>query len=165
MQKNSSQLGFLFIKPSNFSPFSYLEILRFSLSQALVHFYPLAGQLGTVPNHADHCCIHVDCSKGPGARLIHASAHNLTMLQVLRPNLDVPKVVRSFFDLVEVRINHDSHTRPLLSVQVTEIHDGVFLGVGFNHSIVDGISTFHFSTSVVSYFYGNAIVFDSSATR
>ncbi|KAK9750585.1 hypothetical protein RND81_02G207200 [Saponaria officinalis] len=140
-----SQLGFLIIKPSNFSPFSYYEILRNSLSKALVHFYPLAGQLVTVPNHADHsCCIHVECSKGLGARLIHASAHNLTMLQVSRPNLDVLKV-----------INHDGRTRPLLSVQVTEIHDGVYLGpyfkdsfiqytLCFNHSIVDGISAFHF---------------------
>ncbi|KAL9226994.1 hypothetical protein vseg_002744 [Gypsophila vaccaria] len=136
------ELGFLFSKPSSFSLLSYLEKLRFSLSQALVHFYPLAGQLVTVPNHSDNSCyIYVDCTMGPGARLIHASALDLTVLQVSRPNLDV---VRSFFDLGQIRKNHDGHTRPLLSVQLTELSDGVFLGICFNHSVVDGTSAFHF---------------------
>ncbi|XP_074306585.1 uncharacterized protein LOC141641837 [Silene latifolia] len=43
---DNSQPGYLYAKPpSNFTPSSYLELLRSSLSQTLVHFYPLAGRL------------------------------------------------------------------------------------------------------------------------
>ncbi|XP_074300782.1 putative acetyltransferase At3g50280 [Silene latifolia] len=143
---DTAQLGYIYAKPpSNSIPSSYLESLKSSLSQALVHFYPLAGRLVTVPNLSDHSCyVYVDCNIGPGARFIHASAHDVSMIHVLSLDSDFAKVVRSFFDLGEVSINYDGHTRPLLSVQVTELYDGVFFGICFNHSIVDGVSLHHF---------------------
>ncbi|KAH9625073.1 hypothetical protein KSS87_010563 [Heliosperma pusillum] len=143
---DNSQPGYLYTMPSNFTPSSYLELLRISLSRALVHFYPLAGRLVSVPNQSEHSCyMYVDCSKGSGARFIHASAFDLTMAQVLNPDVNASKLIQSLFDLGEASINHDGHTRPLLSVQVTELKDGVFLGVCYNHSVVDGTSLFHFN--------------------
>ncbi|KAI3906072.1 hypothetical protein MKW92_019091 [Papaver armeniacum] len=41
-------------------------------------------------------------------------------------------------------INHDGHTVPLLSVQVTELIDGYFIGCSVNHAVVDGNSFYHF---------------------
>ncbi|XP_074300777.1 putative acetyltransferase At3g50280 [Silene latifolia] len=140
-----AQIGFLYSKPSNFTPSSYLKLLISSLSRALVHFYPLAGRLVSVPNQFDHSSyIYVDSSKGPGARFIHASSHDVTMSQVLNPEAEFTSVFRSFFELGKTSINHDGHTEPLLSVQVTELNDGVFFGICFNHSVVDGVSIYHF---------------------
>ncbi|KAF5804519.1 putative shikimate O-hydroxycinnamoyltransferase [Helianthus annuus] len=56
---------------------------------------------------------------------------------------DVPLVVHSFFDLNDA-INHDGHTLPLLSIQVTELTDGIFIGGSVNHLVADGTSFSHF---------------------
>ncbi|XP_074309560.1 putative acetyltransferase At3g50280 [Silene latifolia] len=142
---HNAQLGYLYSKPSNFTPSSYLKHLQLSLSQSLIYFYPLAGQLITVPNPHDHSCyVHVDCLTGPGVRLVHASAHELSMDHVVGPGLDVPEFVRELFDFGETSINHDGHTRALLSVQVTELKDGVFIGFCVNHVVIDGTSVLHF---------------------
>lgn len=53
-------------------------------------------------------------------------------------------VVRSFFDYNEEAINYDGHKKPLLSVQVTELLDGVFVACSINHAISDGTSYWHF---------------------
>ncbi|KAI9070571.1 hypothetical protein K1719_047465 [Acacia pycnantha] len=41
-------------------------------------------------------------------------------------------------------LNHDGHTLPLLSVQVTELIDGVFIGCTMNHCLGDGTSYWRF---------------------
>ncbi|KNA06369.1 hypothetical protein SOVF_181650, partial [Spinacia oleracea] len=58
----------------------------------------------------------------------------------------------SFFDLGEKTVNYDGHTRPLLSIQVTELLDGVFIGFTMNHSIADGISLWHFISTLSEIF-------------
>lgn len=141
------QKGLLFIKPSplhnqEYSTEKFLKSLKDSLSLTLVHFYPLAGQLATEINKNQHeCLVFVDCNKGPGARFIYATL-DMTISDILFPT-DVPPVVQSFFDH-DRAINHDGHIRPLLSVQVTELVDGVFIGCSMNHAIVDGTSYWHF---------------------
>ncbi|KMS94817.1 hypothetical protein BVRB_015060 [Beta vulgaris subsp. vulgaris] len=121
-----------------------LEKLKHSLSLALVHFYPLAGRFATRKYPDEHACsVFVDCTKGPGARLIHASAVDVTISDIMS-SIDVPIIVRSFFELGEKMVNHDGHTRALLSIQVTELLDGVFIGFTMNHSVVDGTSFIHF---------------------
>ncbi|CBI19490.3 unnamed protein product, partial [Vitis vinifera] len=52
-------------------------------------------------------------------------------------------IIQSFFDHDRV-INHDGHTLSLLSIQVTELVDGIFIGCSINHSMVDGTSFWHF---------------------
>uniref|UniRef100_A0A803MJ00 HXXXD-type acyl-transferase family protein n=2 Tax=Chenopodium quinoa TaxID=63459 RepID=A0A803MJ00_CHEQI len=143
------QNGLLFIKPSHvngqvFSIHSFLESLKESLSHTLVHFYPLAGQLVIQTDDDQHeCRIYVDCNKGPGAWFSHASALDITVSDILSPN-DVPLVVRSFFYYNEATVNYDGHTKPLLSVQVTELLDGVFIACSINHVVADGTSYWHF---------------------
>ncbi|MBA0693462.1 hypothetical protein Goari_003834 [Gossypium aridum] len=103
--------------------------LKQSLSIALIHFYPLAGRFATKieQNPRSH---FVDCNNSPGAKVIHAA------VDISVPDIDSPTyvllVVQSFFDH-EGAINYDGHTRPLLSIQVTELVNGVFIGQGDNN--------------------------------
>lgn len=136
------QTGLLFSKPQLYSIESLLESLKDSLSLTLVHFYPLAGQLSTQVNEDRHeSLVFVDCNKGPGAKFTHATLE-MTISDILPPT-DVPLLVQSFFDLNKA-MNHDGHTLPLLSVQVTELLDGIFIGVSMNHVLVDGTSYWNF---------------------
>ncbi|KAB1220185.1 hypothetical protein CJ030_MR3G017009 [Morella rubra] len=116
--------------------------LKRSLSVTLVDFYPLAGRLVTKKGeNPPSCLISVDCAGGPGARFIHA-ALDMTISDILSP-VDVPSVVQSFFDH-DRALNYDGQTMPLLSIQVTELEDGIFLGCSMNHCIADGTSYWHF---------------------
>ncbi|XP_010677339.2 uncharacterized acetyltransferase At3g50280 [Beta vulgaris subsp. vulgaris] len=141
------QKGLLFTKPSNLNdqPFSihtFLQNLKDSLSLTLVHFYPLAGQLATQIDEDQHkCLVFVDCNKGPGARFIHATL-DMTISDLLSPT-DVPLVVQSFFDH-DKNVNHDGHFKSLLTIQVTELLDGIFIGCSMNHALGDGTSFWHF---------------------
>ncbi|CDP11972.1 unnamed protein product [Coffea canephora] len=143
---NYIQKGLLFAKPPAFDRENQmedlLEKLKDSLALALDHFYPLAGRLATLKqeNPAIYS-IYVDCNNSPGASLVHASL-NSTIDDILSP-IDVPEIVQSFFDH-DRAINHDGHTRPLLTIQVTELTDGIFIGCSINHMIVDGTAFWHF---------------------
>ncbi|KAF5468232.1 hypothetical protein F2P56_012400 [Juglans regia] len=120
-----------------------LDRLKRSLSLTLVHFYPLSGRLVTEMNGSQpSCLIFVDCNHSPGAKFIHAAV-DVKVSDILSP-IDVPSsTVQSFFDL-DKAVNFDGHTLPLLSIQVTELKDGIFIGCSMNHSIADGNSFWHF---------------------
>ncbi|XP_074283733.1 putative acetyltransferase At3g50280 [Silene latifolia] len=141
------QKGLLFTKPSHakdeeFSTQEFVESLKQSLSLTLVHFFPLAGQFATNVDEERHeSLVFVDCKKGPGVRFIHASL-DMSISYILSPT-DVPLVVQSFFDHHKA-VNHDGHTRPLLSVQITELIDGIFIGCSASHAVIDGTSYWHF---------------------
>lgn len=140
------QKGLLFAKPPTFDGENQmkdlLEKLKDSLSLTLDHFYPLAGRLATLKQENPPIySIYIDCANSPGARFIHASL-NSTMDDILSP-IDVPEIVQSFFDH-DRAINHDGHTRSLLTIQVTELIDGIFIGCSINHMVVDGTSFWHF---------------------
>ncbi|CAI9115813.1 OLC1v1016814C1 [Oldenlandia corymbosa var. corymbosa] len=140
------QKGLLFAKPPSSNSDAQMQDLllklKESLSLTLVHFYPLAGRLATLKQENPPIyTIFVDCNNSPGARFIHASV-DLTIADILSPT-DVPVIVQSFFDHHKA-INHDGHTLSLLSIQVTELKDGIFIGCSANHMLVDGTSYWHF---------------------
>uniref|UniRef100_A0A7C9ANH0 Shikimate O-hydroxycinnamoyltransferase n=1 Tax=Opuntia streptacantha TaxID=393608 RepID=A0A7C9ANH0_OPUST len=146
-----SQKGLLFMKPKIgqdglFSMDQLLRSLKDSLALTLVHFYPLAGQLSTIVDNDRHrSLVFVDCNKGPGVRFVHATV-DLKVSDILSSSAGChsQSVVRCFFDHNNGEVNYDGHTRPLLTVQVTELVDGVFIGCSMNHVIVDGTSFWHF---------------------
>ncbi|KAH9623650.1 hypothetical protein KSS87_007600, partial [Heliosperma pusillum] len=113
------QRGLVFSnQPKNIQ--SFIENLKKSLSISLIDFYPLTGQLTTVKLDGENSrWVYVDCEKGPGARVIHASAKDVSVADVVGP-VDVPFIIQSFFDLGVEGVNYDGHNRPLLSIQVTE---------------------------------------------
>ncbi|CAJ1973400.1 unnamed protein product [Sphenostylis stenocarpa] len=142
------QKGLLFKKPpsphANQRDFiqNLLEKLKHSLSLTLSHFYPLSGCLVThKTEHPPFYSVFVDCTNNFGARFIHATI-DMTISDILSPD-DVPPIVHSFFDH-DRALNHDGHTMPLLSIQVTELLDGVFMGCSMNHAIGDGTSFWNF---------------------
>ncbi|KNA20119.1 hypothetical protein SOVF_055190 [Spinacia oleracea] len=66
----------------------------------------------------------------------------MTISDILSPTY-VPVVVQSFFDHHRA-VNHDGHSMSLVTVKVTELIDGVFIGCSVNHAVVDGTSFWHF---------------------
>ncbi|XP_031483833.1 uncharacterized acetyltransferase At3g50280-like [Nymphaea colorata] len=130
------QQGLVYPKP----PIKFddaVQRLRDSLSECLVHFYPLAGRLATDPETT----VFVDCNDA-GAQFVVAACHGISVAD-LTADGDVPGAVRSFFPLTGA-LNHDGHSLPLLAVQITALADGMFIGCSFNHSIADGESMWHF---------------------
>lgn len=151
------QKGLLFTKPpevydqEDFIK-TLLDNLKHSLSLTLVHFYPLAGRMKTLTTqNPPSCVVFVDCNDSPGAKFIHA-ALDLSIADILSPTY-VPLVVQSFFDH-DRAINHDGHTRSLLSIQVTELVDGIFIGCSINHSLGDGTSFWNFFNAWSEIFQG-----------
>nr|XP_043620060.1 uncharacterized acetyltransferase At3g50280-like [Erigeron canadensis] len=159
---NYSQKGLLFAKPenqnNNFSISVFLGDLKTSLSTTLTHFYPLAARLASrIQQDKDPLnsyVIYIDPNNSPGVKFIHAKT-DATISDVLNP-IEVPTIVRSFFDLNNA-ISHDGHTLPLLSVQVTELADGIFIGGSVNHVIADATSFWHFMNSWNEIFKSGAI--------
>ncbi|XP_057532538.1 uncharacterized acetyltransferase At3g50280-like [Amaranthus tricolor] len=149
--------GYLYKKPQDFNTVLYFEKLKLSLSMALVHFYPLGGQLVTETYEHDHSSrIFVDFSKGRGVKVIHAIAPDLRLDDIISPNNDIPMVVRSFFSFNDQLINYDGHIQPLALFQVTELKDGVFLGISINHCLVDGTSAVHFLSTWSKFFMSSS---------
>ncbi|XP_071693018.1 uncharacterized acetyltransferase At3g50280-like [Rutidosis leptorrhynchoides] len=147
LNANYSQKGLLFAKPSpsanlHFSITDFLDKLQHTLSATLTHFYPLAARLATrKQTNPPSYVIYIDPKNSPGVKFIYAKA-DANISDVLNP-VEVPLLVHSFFDLNDA-INHDGHTLPLLSIQVTELTDGIFIGGSVNHLVADGTSFWHF---------------------
>ncbi|TYI75676.1 hypothetical protein E1A91_D06G022800v1 [Gossypium mustelinum] len=131
------QKGLLYTKPENSCEENLinnvLDRLKQSLSIALVHFYPLSGRLVT------------KIEENPVSFPV-----DLSVSDIVSPTY-VPLVVQSFFDH-DRAINYDGHTRPLLSIQVTELVDGVFIGCSMNHVLGDGATFWHFFNTLSEIF-------------
>ncbi|KAK1407587.1 hypothetical protein QVD17_39207 [Tagetes erecta] len=155
---NYSQKGLLFAKPppsenQHFSITTFLNNLRNSLSATLTHFYPLAARLATrKQQNPPSYVIYIDPENSPGVKFIHATV-DVSVSDILTSTY-VPSVVHSFFDL-NGAICHDGHTLPLLSIQVTELTDGIFIGGSVNHVLADGTSFWLFMSSWSQIFKSN----------
>ncbi|KAI3968041.1 hypothetical protein MKW92_051267 [Papaver armeniacum] len=128
--------------------------LKTSLGLTLDHFFPLAGRLAVRKHNtvnidaneiATSSSVYIDCNSA-GSEFIHAIADDITIGNILDP-VYVPRVVQeSLFSLNGV-MNYEGLSKPLLSIQVTELIDGVFIGCSMNHSVCDGASLWHFINS------------------
>ncbi|KAJ3692099.1 hypothetical protein LUZ60_012449 [Juncus effusus] len=135
------QKGLLFANPRDSSLNQVIERLKNSLEEALYHFYPLSGQMRLVTVDGGLTC-HIEI--GHGAELVHAKADGITIADVAETDgLDLPDFLKGFFRL-DLAVNFDGCTNPLLDVQVTELDDGFFVGCAFNHAIGDGTSFWEF---------------------
>ncbi|XXG58816.1 hypothetical protein AAC387_Pa04g1021 [Persea americana] len=140
------QKGLLFYTPSSQKQPSnpFVHLLKQSLSQALAHFFPLAGRLKT--HHpssspsSSSLYVFIDCND-TGVEFIHAAA-DVTVSNIL-DLIYVPQIVKSFF-IFDGVVNYDGHSIPLLALQVTELADGTFIGCSFNNVVGDGTSLTHF---------------------
>ncbi|CAJ2640968.1 unnamed protein product [Trifolium pratense] len=143
------QKGLLFKKPTSSSSLNQQHFienlvhkLEHSLSLTLYHFYPLSGRLVIKKTkHPPSYSVYVDCKNSLGAKFIHATL-DITINDILSPT-DVPHIVHSFFDHHKA-LNHDGCTMSLLSIKLTELLDGVFIGCSMNHCIGDGTAYWNF---------------------
>ncbi|KAJ1700055.1 hypothetical protein LUZ63_008567 [Rhynchospora breviuscula] len=141
------QRGLLFTYPPDLLAGQIIELLRSSLEETLFHFYPLSGRLRVVSCEGGGVTCHVEVGcEGDGAEFVHAVADEIRVLDVeATDGQDLPKFLKEFFplDLVHA-VNFDGCTNPLLTIQVTELIGGIFIGCAFNHVIGDGTSFWHF---------------------
>ncbi|KAL5705653.1 hypothetical protein ACHQM5_023928 [Ranunculus cassubicifolius] len=139
---NYIQKGLLYPKPPHLPIETILDQLKSSLSQTLTHFFPLSGRLVTQKSdNPQSYSVSVNCTDSPGAEFIYATS-DITLSEIAFRN-DISLNLEFLFPFQEI-INHDGHAKPLLAVQVTELSDGIFVGVSFSHSVGDGTSFWHF---------------------
>uniref|UniRef100_J3MPR8 Acetyltransferase n=1 Tax=Oryza brachyantha TaxID=4533 RepID=J3MPR8_ORYBR len=119
------------------------DALASSFSLALARYYPLAGRLAADERADGTVTITLRCT-GEGAEFVHAAAPGVAVSDVVS-SLYTPSEVWSFYSYNLV-LGADAavEPRPLLSVQVTELADGVFIGMSMNHSVGDGTTFWEF---------------------
>ncbi|KAL6224841.1 hypothetical protein ACLB2K_003696 [Fragaria x ananassa] len=136
------QKGLLFHKPDKQS-LKLIEHLKASFSRTLDIFYPLAGRLAVTENEDDNTTsFSLDCN-GAGAEFVHAAADGVTVADILDPVLVPDNIVYSLF-LMNGVLNYEGKSKPLLAVQVTDLVDGIFIGMTMNHSVGDGTCFWNF---------------------
>ncbi|KAL0359201.1 UNVERIFIED_CONTAM: BAHD acyltransferase DCR [Sesamum angustifolium] len=132
------QKGCLFTRPP-FPVSELVSLLKRSLSLALTHFPPLAGRLTTDSDGY----VYVTCNDA-GVEFIHANGSHIYVGDLLvSDDGDLPKAVKGFFALDQT-VSYEGHFRPILSVQMTELADGIFIGCSLNHAVTDGTSFWNF---------------------
>ncbi|XVF59388.1 hypothetical protein PTKIN_Ptkin07bG0271800 [Pterospermum kingtungense] len=155
---NPIQKGLLFPKPkpskeNETDENTFINHLKTSLSHTLHYFPPLAGRLATTEHDDDTISFFIDCNN-VGALFIHAEADGVTISDIVKL-VYVSSVVSSFFPLNGTQ-NREGIFKPLLGVQVTELVDGVFVGVNINHSVGEGASFWHLFNSWSEICRGNS---------
>ncbi|CAO2205525.1 unnamed protein product [Urochloa humidicola] len=119
--------------------------LESSFARALRLFYPFAGRLAA-DERVDGTVTVSLCCTGEGAEFVHAAAPCVAAADIVS-SLYTPPVVSEFhsFDpALAADASAAVETLPLLSAQVTEVADGVFVGVTLNHAVADGTTFWHF---------------------
>ncbi|KAL6856921.1 hypothetical protein ACP4OV_018303 [Aristida adscensionis] len=117
--------------------------LEASFARALARFYPFAGRLAADERGDGTVTVSLRCT-GEGAEFVHAAAPGVAVADVVS-SLYTPPVVWGFFPLAQA-LGADAAVErlPVLAVQVTELSDGVFVGMSLNHSVADGTAFWHF---------------------
>jgi Transferase family len=113
------QKGLLFKNPPDLSVEQIVDRLKSSLEEALFHFYPLSGRLRLVNCEGGGVTCHVEVGcEGEGAEFVHAVADKIGIADVVASNgQDLPEFLKEFFPL-DLAVNFDGCTNPLLSIQV-----------------------------------------------
>ncbi|CAI0408132.1 unnamed protein product [Linum tenue] len=141
------QNGLLFRNPTDHHPISrqaFIENLKSAFSKALALHHPFAGRL-TADEHPDgSATVYIDCNDA-GCPFLHAVADGITVDEALNQPFPVPPapVLWSFFPSNDVK-NYHGFIRPLMSIQITELVDGVFIGWTINHAVADGTTHWNF---------------------
>ncbi|CAL5009567.1 unnamed protein product [Urochloa decumbens] len=136
------QKGILLPKPP-VSGDDLVNALAASFAHALARFYPFAGRLASEEHGDGTVSVSLRCT-GDGAEFVHAVAPEIAVADIIS-SLYTPPVVWKFYSLNEV-LGADAaiHQLPVLAAQVTELADGVFIGMTLNHSAGDGTAFWHF---------------------
>ncbi|CAM0870779.1 unnamed protein product [Alopecurus aequalis] len=120
-----------------------VDTLASSFALALGKLSPFAGRLVEEHHDGGTVAVLLQCTK-EGAEFIHAVAPNVAVADIVG-SIYIPSVVWAFYPLNHV-LGADAATSslPVLSAQVTELADGIFIGMSMNHSVGDGTAFWEF---------------------
>lgn len=125
-----------FYKPNGACNFFESRILRESLSNVLVSFFPMAGRLAKDEKGR----VEIDCT-AQGVLFVEAEADFTTLDDFgdFRPSTELRQLVPM------VDYSGDISSYPLVVSQVTRFKcGGVSLGLGIHHTLADGLAGLHF---------------------
>ncbi|XP_048541865.1 uncharacterized acetyltransferase At3g50280-like [Triticum urartu] len=122
----------------------FVGTLASSLARALGRYYHLAGRLAVEERGDGTVNVRLRCT-GEGAELVHATAPGVAVVDIAGSVYTPSSIVRALFPLNGV-LGADAavDSLPVLSAQVTELADGIFIGVSLNHSVGDGFVFWEF---------------------
>ncbi|CAL4996278.1 unnamed protein product [Urochloa decumbens] len=120
------------------------DALGSSFARALRLFYPFAGRLAADERGDGTVTVSLRCT-GEGAEFVHATAPGVAAADITSSVYTPPVVseIHSFDPALAVSAAA-IEAIPLLSAQVTELDDGVFIGVTLSHAVADGTALWHF---------------------
>ncbi|KAL3597103.1 hypothetical protein D5086_008740 [Populus alba] len=126
-------------KPNGSANFFEATVLKEALGRVLVPFYPVAGRLARDENGR----IEINCN-GEGVLFVVADTDSTTEeLGEFMPSMEL----RQLIPTVDTNLE-DISPNPLLLLQVTSFKcGGVCIGVGWHHTLADGIGALHFINS------------------
>ncbi|GJN39968.1 hypothetical protein PR202_gb29125 [Eleusine coracana subsp. coracana] len=129
------QKGILLPKPPSSGASTLTDALACSFARALERFYPFAGRLAADERGDGTVTVSLRCT-GDGAEFVHAVAPRVAVADVVSSFYIPSSVVWSFYQLNEA-LSADAaiESLPVLAVQVTELVDGVFIGMSLNHCV------------------------------
>ncbi|KAF5177876.1 Bahd acyltransferase dcr [Thalictrum thalictroides] len=119
-----------------------VEKLKEGLAVVLEEFYPLAGRL----QKDEEGVLRVVCDddENVGVEFIEAVAKDIDIDELAKE--EASSILHQINPYTNV-MNLEGLHRPLLVVQVTKLKDGIAIGCGVNHAVLDGNSTWHFMNS------------------
>ncbi|VFQ77603.1 unnamed protein product [Cuscuta campestris] len=120
-----------------------VEKLKDGLAVVLEEFYQLAGRLGK-DEEGVFRVEYDDEMDGAGVEVVVAAADGVAVADLINE-----EGTAMFKDLIPYTriLNLEGLHRPLLSMQLTKLKDGLAIGLAFNHAVLDGMSTWHFMSS------------------
>ncbi|XP_047333275.1 spermidine hydroxycinnamoyl transferase-like [Impatiens glandulifera] len=126
-----------FYRSPSFSSFPIMvEILKHSLSKALVIFYPFAGRLQWTHRNR----LQINCNS-LGAHLLEAETD--ARIDDFAPDYRPTSAVRDLIPSADYK--RPIEDLPLVLIQLTKFScGGVSLGLGLSHTLIDGQSALHF---------------------
>ncbi|KAJ9164208.1 hypothetical protein P3X46_023810 [Hevea brasiliensis] len=115
--------------------------LKDGLALVLEDFHQMAGKLGKDEDGVFRVEYDDDME---GVEVVEAIANGISV-----DDLTTEQGTTTLKDLIPYNgiLNLEGLHRPLLSVQLTKLKDGLAMGCAFNHAILDGTSTWHFMNS------------------
>nr|GMC93047.1 BAHD acyltransferase DCR [Ipomoea batatas] len=118
-----------------------VERLKDGMAVVLEEFYQLAGKLGKDEEGVFRVEYDDDMD---GVEVAVAAADAVAVADLI--NEEGTAVFKELIPYTQI-LNLEGLHRPLLSVQLTKLKDGVAIGLAFNHAVLDGMSTWHFMSS------------------
>ncbi|CAN1166976.1 Uncharacterized acetyltransferase At3g50280 [Linum perenne] len=141
------QKGLLFRNPTtnpSLSRQTLIGNIKSSFTKALSLHHPFASRFSADQHSDGTATLYIDCND-TGCPFLHAVADGVSVDEALHQPFPIPPapVLWSFFPYNDVK-NYHGFTRPLMSIQITELVDGIFVGWSINHAVADGSTHWNF---------------------